>query len=196
MSPPNRNLILASSSTYRRQLLSQLGLSFTYISPDIDESPLANESAMALTKRLALAKAERILRDNPEALVIGSDQVADLDGIILGKPHTAERAFAQLKHCSGRTVHFFTAVALTSSQHQQSEVVTTQVRFRTLSDSQLLAYIKKEEPLDCAGSFKCEGLGIALFESITSDDPSALIGLPLIRLAHMLGAEGIEVLTA
>ncbi|MCR6651503.1 MAG: Maf family nucleotide pyrophosphatase [Cellvibrionaceae bacterium] len=196
MSPPNRNLILASSSAYRRQLLSQLGLSFTYISPNIDELPLANESAMALTKRLALAKAQRILRDNPEALVIGSDQVADLDGIILGKPHTAERAFAQLKHCSGRTVHFFTAVALTSSQHQQSEVVTTQVRFRTLSDSQLLAYIKKEEPLDCAGSFKCEGLGIALFESITSDDPSALIGLPLIRLAHMLGAEGIEVLTA
>lgn len=195
MSPPNRNLILASSSTYRRQLLSQLGLSFTCISPDIDESPLANESAMMLTKRLALTKAERILRDNPEAIVIGSDQVAELDGVILGKPHTAERAFAQLKRCSGRTVHFFTALAVASSQHQQSEMVATQVQFRALSDSQLLAYIKKEQPLDCAGSFKCEGLGIALFESITSNDPSALIGLPLIRLAHMLCAEGIDVLT-
>jgi septum formation protein len=190
-----QNIILASSSVYRQRLLHQLGLTFTCISPAIDESALPNESADALTRRLAIAKAERILQDNPNALVIGSDQVADLDGTILGKPHELERAIGQLTQCSGKTVCFFTSVALLSSGMQQVDVVTTRVRFRTLTDEQIRTYIKKEEPLDCAGSFKCEGLGIALFESIQSDDPSALVGLPLISLNRMLHAAGVDVLT-
>jgi MAF protein len=195
MSLTGQNLILASSSVYRQQLLRQLGLSFTCISPAIDESALPNESADALTRRLAIAKAKRILQDNPDALVIGSDQVADLDGTILGKPYEPERAVAQLTQCSGKTVQFFTSVALLSSGMQKVDVVTTRVRFRTLTDEQIRTYIKKEEPLDCAGSFKCEGLGVALFESIQSDDPSALIGLPLISLTRMLHAAGVDVLT-
>ena len=180
---------------YRQRLLHQLGLTFTCISPAIDESALPNESADALTRRLAIAKAEHILQDNPNALVIGSDQVADLDGTILGKPYEPERAIAQLTQCSGKTVCFFTSVALLSSGMQQVDVVTTRVRFRTLTEEQIHTYIKKEEPLDCAGSFKCEGLGVALFESIQSDDPSALIGLPLISLNRMLHATGLDVLT-
>jgi len=190
-----QNIILASSSVYRQRLLHQLGLTFTCISPAIDESALPNESADALTRRLAIAKAEHILQDNPNALVIGSDQVADLDGTILGKPYEPERAIAQLTQCSGKTVCFFTSVALLSSGMQQVDVVTTRVRFRTLTEEQIHTYIKKEEPLDCAGSFKCEGLGVALFESIQSDDPSALIGLPLISLNRMLHATGLDVLT-
>lgn len=191
----DQNLILASSSVYRQRLLLQLGVSFTCISPDIDESSRPNESADALTHRLAITKAARILQDNPEALIIGSDQVADLDGTILGKPYDPERAVAQLTQCSGKTVRFYTSVALLSSGMQQVDVVTTWVRFRALTDEQIRAYIKKEEPLDCAGSFKCEGLGVALFESIQSDDPSALIGLPLISLTRMLHAAKIDVLT-
>ncbi len=190
-----QNLILASSSVYRQRLLLQLKVSFTCISPDIDESSLPNESADALTRRLAITKAARILQDNPGALVIGSDQVADLDGAVLGKPYDPERAIAQLTQCSGKTVRFYTSVALLSSGMQQVDVVTTWVRFRALTDEQIRAYIKKEEPLDCAGSFKCEGLGVALFESIQSDDPSALIGLPLISLTRMLHAVGLDVLT-
>lgn len=195
MGPADQNLILASSSVYRQRLLLQLGVSFTCISPDIDESSRHNESADALTRRLAITKAARILQDNPEALIIGSDQVADLDGTILGKPYDPERAVAQLTQCSGKTVRFYTSVALLSPGMQQVDVVTTWVRFRTLTDEQIRAYIKKEEPLDCAGSFKCEGLGVALFESIQSDDPSALIGLPLISLTRMLHAAKIDVLT-
>lgn len=191
----DQNLILASSSVYRQRLLLQLGVSFTCISPDIDESSRPNESADALTRRLAITKAARILQDNQEALIIGSDQVADLDGTILGKPYDPERAVAQLTQCSGKTVRFYTSVALLSSGMQQVDVVTTWVRFRALTDEQIRAYIKKEEPLDCAGSFKCEGLGVALFESIQSDDPSALIGLPLISLTRMLHAAKIDVLT-
>lgn len=190
-----QNLILASSSVYRQRLLLQLEVSFTCISPDIDESSFSNESAEALTRRLAITKAARVLQDNPGALVIGSDQVADLDGTILGKPYNPERAIAQLAQCSGKTVRFYTSVALLSSGMQQVDVVTTWVRFRALTEEQIRAYIKKEEPLDCAGSFKCEGLGVALFESIQSDDPSALIGLPLISLNRMLHAAGVDVLT-
>ncbi len=190
-----QNLILASSSVYRQRLLLQLEVSFTCISPDIDESSFPNESAEALTRRLAITKAARVLQDNPGALVIGSDQVADLDGTILGKPYNPERAIAQLAQCSGKTVRFYTSVALLSSGMQQVDVVTTWVRFRALTDEQIRVYIKKEEPLDCAGSFKCEGLGVALFESIQSDDPSALIGLPLISLNRMLHAAGVDVLT-
>lgn len=127
--------------------------------------------------------------------MIGSDQTADLNGTFLGKPMTEERAIAQLTACSGKTVHFWTAAALISGQRQRVEVIDTEVRFRQLSDSQIRAYIRKEEPLYCAGSFKCESLGIALFESIQSTDPSALIGLPLIVLTQMLNDEGLDVLS-
>lgn len=191
----NRRLILASSSPYRRKLLTQLGLKFECISPDMDETPGANESAVDLAGRLAEAKAQHILTTHLDCLVIGSDQSADLDGVILGKPHKTERAAEQLRACSGKTVHFYTAIAVISSQRRQVEVISTEVKFRELTENQICAYIKKEEPLDCAGSFKCEGLGIALFESIRSTDPSALIGLPLISVVRMLWAEQIDVLT-
>lgn len=195
MDHANRRLILASSSSYRRDLLTQLGLIFESISPEVDETPKTNESAGDLVERLAETKAARILDMHPDCLVIGSDQVADLDGVILGKPRNTDRAAAQLRACSGKTVRFYTAIALLSSQRRQIEVVSTDVKFRLLTDNQIHAYIKKEEPLDCAGSFKCEGLGIALFESIISTDPSALIGLPLISVTRMLAAEQIDVLT-
>jgi MAF protein len=195
MDQTNRRLILASSSPYRRNLLAQLGLQFECMTPNLDETPRADETAEALVRRLAEAKAQHILLNHPQDLVIGSDQVADLDGIILGKPHNVSRAIAQLRACSEKTVRFYTAVALLSSQMQQVDVVMTDVNFRQLTEDQIHAYIKKEEPLDCAGSFKCEGLGIALFESIRSADPSALIGLPLISLTRMLTAERVDVLT-
>lgn len=193
MDPQRRSLILASSSVYRRKLLQQLGLEFSSISPDVDETAHANETADSLSRRLALAKAKAVLANNPNSIVIGSDQVADLSGRCLGKPDDANLAIAQLKASSGQTVRFFTALAVLSQQRQQVEVICTDVHFRNLSNAQIEAYIKKEEPLDCAGSFKCEGLGIALFESIQSDDPSALIGLPLISLVRMLHVEGLDV---
>lgn len=195
MHPAKRRLILASSSPYRRNLLNQLGLPFVCISPEVDETPETAEVAFAIAKRLAIAKAERILDEHPDSLVIGSDQVADLEGTPLGKPYDVTRAVAQLSSCSGKTVSFYTAVALFSSQMRQVDVVCTEVTFRTLHHDQITTYIKKEEPLDCAGSFKCEGLGIALFDSIRSTDPTALIGLPLIRLNQMLAVEGVDVLT-
>ena len=195
MDHTNRRLILASSSPYRRNLLTQLCLKFECISPDVDETPRANESAGHLVERLAQAKAQYILSTHPNGLVIGSDQAADLEGVILGKPHNTERAVGQLRACSGKTVRFYTAIAVISSHRRQIEVIGTEVKFRELTESQIRAYIKKEEPLNCAGSFKCEGLGIALFESIQSTDPSALIGLPLISVARMLCAEGVDVLT-
>lgn len=191
----NRRLILASSSPYRRKLLTQLGLKFECISPDMDEAPSANESAADLAERLAQAKAQHILATNPQCVVIGSDQTADLEGAILGKPHNVECAVGQLQACYGKTVRFYTAIAVISLHQRQVEVISTEVKFRELTENQIRAYIKKEEPLDCAGSFKCEGLGIALFESIRSTDPSALIGLPLISVARMLWAEQIDVLT-
>lgn len=192
---PAPSLVLASSSAYRQQQLRQLGLTFTTASPDVDETPLPGESAKELACRLALAKAKKIFLQHPDSLVIGSDQTADLNGTFLGKPMTEERAIAQLTACSGKTVHFWTAAALISGQRQRVEVIDTEVRFRQLSDSQIRAYIRKEEPLYCAGSFKCESLGIALFESIQSTDPSALIGLPLIVLTQMLNDEGLDVLS-
>lgn len=195
MEPARPRLILASSSPYRRGLLKQLGLQFECISPNVDETPIANETANNLVRRLALAKAESILSQHPHSLVIGSDQVADLDRTILGKPQEVERAVAQLRACSGKIVRFYTSVALLSSQMRQLDVVCTEVKFRTLTEKQIRAYIKKEEPLDCAGSFKCEGLGVALFELISSEDPSALIGLPLIKLNQMLAEEQIDALT-
>lgn len=195
MGHANRRLILASGSPYRRNQLKQLGLNFECIPPNIDETPAANEQAEALARRLAEAKARHTILNHPESLVIGSDQTADLEGVILGKPHDAHRAAAQLSACAGKTVRFYTAIALLSSRMQQLEVICTEVKFRQLTENQILTYIKKEEPLDCAGSFKCEGLGIALFEHIRSTDPSALIGLPLICLTRMLAVEQLDVLT-
>lgn len=190
-----RPLILASSSVYRQQQLQQIGLTFTCVNPAIDEAPLPSEDAKTLTNRLAFEKARKVFAEHPGSLVIGSDQVAELDGALLGKPHTNERAIAQLSACSGKTVNFWTAVALMSEGVQQVETIKTEVRFRNLTIDQIRTYIKKEEPLYCAGSFKCEGLGIALFESIQSTDPSALIGLPLISLTRMLFLEDVDVLT-
>lgn len=189
-----QKVILASSSPYRHQQLSQLGFDFACIAPQIDETPLPGETPADLVQRLATAKAATVLREQPAALVIGCDQVAELNAAAIGKPHTLERARAQLKACSKRTVVFYTAVSIASSSASFSEIVLTQVRFSALNDDMIDAYLKREQPLDCAGSFKCEGLGIALFESITSNDPSALIGLPLIATRRLLGRHNYYVL--
>lgn len=188
-------LVLASSSPYRQQLLRQLRLAFLAESPALDETPREGEQPRQLALRLAEEKAHHIFRRHPYSVVIGSDQVADLDGQILGKPHDEERAFAQLRTCSGKTLVFHTGLAVVAPGKTESVVVATQVKFRQLTDLQIRAYIKKEAAFDCAGSFKCEGLGIALFEQVYSSDPSALIGLPLISLTQLLQRVGIDPLT-
>lgn len=195
-SPPV--LILASTSAYRRALLERLGLPFRVASPGVDESRLAGEPALGLVSRLALAKARAIAAASPEAWVIGSDQAAVREGdpdTILGKPGTAERCIAQLQASSGRVVEFLTAVALVRQSDGATHqfVDTTRVRFRTLDRATIERYVKRESPLDCAGGFRSEGLGIALFEAIESTDPTALVGLPLIRLAALLRAAGMPV---
>lgn len=189
-------LILASSSPFRRALLEKLGLTFFSESPDIDESRHADESAEQLVARLALEKARTVAGNHPNALVIGSDQVACIDGTVLGKPHTEPRAIEQLRAASGRQVRFSTGLCLYNSADNsyQLDVVPFDVHFRTLSDKQIRAYIQREQPLNCAGSFKSEGLGIALFEKLEGDDPNTLIGLPLIRLIAMLEKAGLDVL--
>lgn len=194
--PDSRTLLLASSSPYRRALLERFGWAFSAQAPDIDERPLAHESPHDLVSRLALAKARALIQQHPHALVIGSDQVAVLDGQPLGKPGTEQRAIAQLEAASGRTVQFLTGLCLldAASGAYELEVVSTEVRFRTLDVHTIRNYVRREQPLDCAGSFKCEGLGIALFEAISSADPTALIGLPLIALRAMLGRAGFDVL--
>lgn len=178
-------LILASSSPYRQRQLTQLGLSFSCFSPNIDENPLAGESPADLASRLAKTKADSYQANNMQ-FVIGSDQVADLNGLALGKPGNKEKATAQLKACSGRQVVFHTALCVRHNQSYAESSSKTLVNFRQLSDIEIANYIEREPALDCAGSFKCEGLGITLFESIQSDDPSALIGLPLIQLNKSL----------
>lgn len=187
-----RNLLLASSSRYRAQLLERLGLPFSCRSPDIDESSLPGENAQALVTRLSRAKAEAVASAAGDALVIGSDQVAVCEGRILGKPGTAERARAQLASLSGRHVDFLTGLSLLDpvSGHVQTTAVPTRVRFRTLTDAEIADYVAREQPLDCAGAFKSEALGIALFEAMESEDPTALIGLPLIALCDMLREAG------
>ena len=187
-------LILASTSRYRQELLSRLGLPFETASPQVDETPHAGETPAALSLRLALAKAQAVARRFPQAVVIGSDQVADLDGQPIGKPGSHERAVAQLRSMRGRTVLFQTAVAVvqTSSGHERVERVAVQVRFRDLRDAEIEHYLRSEQPYDCAGSAKCEGLGIALLEAIESDDPTALIGLPLIRTCALLREVGLD----
>ena len=190
-------IVLASSSPYRRALLERLTSRFVWQAPAVDESPLPGEPPMDLVRRLALAKARALANGYPNALVIGSDQIAVVDGRPLGKPGSAARAFAQLSFASGRTVRFLTSVGVLNSarKHYELDVVATDVRFRVLNERQIRNYIERERPFDCAGSFKCEGQGIALFESITSDDPSALVGLPLIALVGMLSRAGFDILT-
>lgn len=192
-----RDLILASGSRYRQELLERLQLDFSVIVPAVDESSAGDETPRALAERLALAKAEAVAARHPEAVVIGSDQAATLDGRdIVGKPGTHERAVAQLRSASGRAMHFHTAVAVVCAASGHREVVTvpTTVHFRPLSDELIEAYLRAETPYDCAGSAKCEGLGASLLESIDGPDPSALIGLPLIELCQMLARAGIAVL--
>lgn len=187
-------LILASASPYRRELLSRLQLPFDCVSADVDETPLPGEAPRALAIRLAALKADTVLALHPDALVIGSDQVGTLDGVTpVGKPGTTERAQAQLRAASGRTMQFHTAFALRSHGHPPvDDCVDVSVRFRTLTDTDIAHYLAREEALDCAGSARCEGLGVSLLDAIQSDDPTALIGLPLIRLAHHLRASGVD----
>jgi len=191
-----RKLVLGSTSAYRRELLQRLRLPFTVAAPDVDETPLPHEAPLALARRLALAKAQAVARQYPDCVVIGSDQVADLDGEPLGKPGTHERAVAQLQKMRGKTVIFQTAVAVVcqASGFVQEEVAPVRVVFRDLSNAEIENYLRAETPYDCAGSAKSEGLGIALLESIDNDDPSALVGLPLIRTSRMLRAAGIPLL--
>lgn len=187
---------MASTSRYRAELLSRLQLPFETASPDIDEAPLAGEEPAETALRLALAKARRIAIDRPDALIIGADQVADLSGRHIGKPGTRERAREQLSQMRGQTLVFHSALALINTESGREQVlnVPTQVRFRNYSDGELENYLDRENALDCAGSAKAEGLGLALIDAIQSDDPSALIGLPLIALTGMLANEGLHVL--
>lgn len=188
-------IVLASSSPYRRELLMRLQLDFAIKAPAIDEAALPGEAAGATVLRLAQAKARAVSGEFPKSLVIGCDQVAALDGACLGKPGSHVNAFAQLKAMRGKSVVFHTAVALLNSETgaMQAADVPTTVRFRDYSDSEIERYLEVERPYDCAGSAKIEGLGIVLVERVSSDDPSALIGLPLMRLAAMLRAEGVAV---
>ena len=186
------NLILASTSPYRRSLLERLRLPFICQAPDTDETPLPNEAPVDLVYRLALAKATSVSSANHAATVIGSDQLASLDGQILGKPGNHDAATIQLRSCSGRRVDFYTGVAVVraDSGFQEVHVEPFTVVFRELSDAMIDNYLHLEQPYDCAGSFKCEGLGIALFSRLQGDDPTALEGLPLISLVSMLNAAG------
>lgn len=186
-------LVLASTSRYRRELLARLALPFETAAPDVDETPRAGEAPRELALRLALEKAQAVAARKPQAIVIGSDQVADLHGQPLGKPGTHERAAAQLARMSGQTVLFHTAVAVVQASRgfAQSSLATVTVRFRTLDAATIERYLLAEQPYDCAGSAKSEGLGIALLQAIESDDPTALIGLPLIRSAQLLRAAGL-----
>ena len=189
-------LLLASSSPYRRELLERLQLPFSWQSPSIDESRRKDEAAIDLGKRLAEEKARALADSHPDHLIIGSDQVAVLgSGEILGKPHDLPRAQQQLRAASGSSVTFLTGLALlnASSGECQVDCVPFTVHFRSMSDEQILRYLQREQPFDCAGSFKSEGLGITLFRSTEGEDSTSLIGLPLIRLVNMLLNEGVEI---
>ena len=187
-------LILASTSRYRRELLERLHLPFEVVSPQVDETPRPGEPPAALAARLAAAKAAAVSALHPQAVVIGSDQVAELDGAPIGKPGTHERAVAQLRAMRGRSVVFHTAVAVqrAAAGYAGAALAPVTVRFRDLSDAEIEHYLHTEQPYDCAGSAKCETLGIALLEAIESDDPTALVGLPLIRTCVLLRAAGID----
>jgi septum formation protein len=189
-------LILASTSRYRAELLQRLGLAFSTLAPEVDETRQPDETADQLVRRLSLAKARAVAVNSTDALVIGSDQVAVCGDQILGKPGSETRAIEQLQALAGNSVNFLTGLALVNTatgQHQLS-MVTTPVHFRGLTTDQIEEYVRREQPLDCAGAFKSEGLGIALFRAIGGNDPSALIGLPLIELCEMLYNENFDVL--
>jgi septum formation protein len=192
LSPPS--LVLASTSRYRRELLARLRVPFDVVAPEVDETPMAGEAPAALARRLALAKAQAVAAARPEAVVIGSDQVCELDGQALGKPVTHERAVQQLTRLSGRSAVFHTALAVVraASGFVREAAAPVRVRFRVLDATEIEHYLRIEQPYDCAGAAKCETLGIALLESIDSDDPTALVGLPLIRTARMLREAGID----
>jgi septum formation protein len=187
-------LVLASGSPYRRSLLERLGLAFVTASPDVDETPRPGETASDLVKRLALLKARAAGGAHPRALVIGSDQCAVQDGAMLGKPGNFEAAFEQLQRSAGRSATFHTGLCLLNmaSGEAQTDDIITAVRFRALSRDQIRAYLRREKPYDCAGSFMSERLGIALVERIEGSDPTALVGLPLIRLVGMLTQAGLD----
>ncbi|ASK34365.1 Maf family protein [Alloalcanivorax mobilis] len=195
MSPAQPPLILASSSPFRRELLHKLGQPFEHRSPDIDESPRPGESPTSLVMRLAREKAQALAGAFPDALIIGSDQLSVLDGDIAGKPGDRERALEQLRRASGRSVRFVTGLCLlnSASGRHQTGCERFTVHFRTLSDAQLARYVDAEQPYNCAGGFKSEGLGITLFKALEGRDPNALIGLPLIMLTDFLNAEGVGV---
>lgn len=194
--PAPRPLILGSTSRYRRELLQRLQIDFDVVAPDIDEAPLPDELPSVLAGRLALAKARAVASAFPHAVVIGADQVADHNGAPLGKPGNHDRAVAQLRRMRGQVVLFQTAVAVVclESAFEQCSLAEVTVKFRDLSDDEIENYLRAEQPYDCAGSAKSEGLGIALLESIDSDDPTALVGLPLIRTCELLRAAGIDLL--
>jgi septum formation protein len=194
--PVSRPLVLSSTSRYRCELLERLRVPFTVAAPDVDETPQPGEAPLALAQRLALAKAQAVAALYPHAVVIGSDQVADLHGEPLGKPGTHARAVAQLRRMRGQVVVFQTALAVVckDTAFVQQDVAAVRVLFRDLSDAEIEAYLLAEQPYDCAGSAKSEGLGIALLERIDNDDPTALIGLPLIRTARMIRAAGVKLL--
>ena len=191
---PARRLVLASTSRYRSELLQRLRLPFTVRAPAVDETALDGDAPRALALRLALAKADAVADLDRDAVVIGSDQVADLDGVAIGKPGDHARATAQLRSMRGRTVFFHTAVAVhcRDSGFRAAELVSVTVRFRELGDAEIESYLRAEQPYDCAGSAKAETLGIALLDAIESDDPTALIGLPLIRTCDLLRRAGID----
>ena len=196
--PPysGRPVILGSTSRYRKELLSRLQIPFDTAAPDVDETPRPHESPKDLAMRLALAKAHAVALKNPQAVVIGSDQVADLEGEPLGKPGNHANATLQLQRMRGKTVIFQTALSVVclTTRFEKTDLAAVKVKFRDLSDSEIESYLLAEEPYDCAGSAKSEGLGIALLESIESDDPTALIGLPLIRTCLMLREAGVNIL--
>lgn len=191
-----RALVLGSTSRYRKELLSRLGIEFLTDSPQVDETPFPGEKPVDLARRLALAKAREVGQRHPHSVVIGSDQVADLHGEPLGKPGTHERAVAQLRRMSGETVIFQTALAVVCLEtgFERSDLAAVRVVFRQLGDEEIERYLRIEQPYDCAGSAKSEGLGIALLERIDNDDPTALVGLPLIRTCQLIRAAGVKIL--
>jgi septum formation protein len=194
---PPRRLVLASTSPYRRELLGRLRLPFEVRAPAVDETPAPGEAPRSLALRLALAKADAVAASHPDAIVIGSDQVADLEGVGLGKPGNHQRATAQLRSMRGKRVVFHTAVAVVCVEtgFRAAEVAAVTVQFRHLGDAEIEHYLRTEQPYDCAGSAKAETLGIALLDGIDSDDPTALIGLPLIRTCALLRRAGIDPLS-
>ena len=189
-------LVLASTSPFRRAVLEKLGVPFDVVSPEVDETPRPGETPAELVERLSIAKAQAVAQERDTGLVIGSDQVAVIDDEILGKPGSHEKAVAQLQRASGKRVTFLTGLALVNaaSGRVQSEVVPFHVHFRPLTETMIENYLKREQPYNCAGSFKSEALGIVLFERLEGEDPNTLIGLPLIRLVRMLETEGFSVL--